>query len=101
MKQFKKIWWKFWGWIKPYLVPKMIPFILLAWFITNGWSYAFVVIGTNLHISWMTWVGGAWISLLWFPLTIEKPITIFIAGMLYRLIYKEKFVKKEAINESK
>jgi len=86
---------KFWGWVKPYLTLKMLPFLIVAWFITNGWSYAFVVVGTKLDITWMIWLGGAWISVLWFPLTIEKPITIFIAGLLYRLVYRESFKKRD------
>jgi len=79
----------------PYLTVKMLPFLVVAWFITNGWSYTAVVVGAKYDIPWLTWAGGAWISLLWFPLTIEKPITIFIAGLLYRLIYKKPFIKKE------
>ena len=92
---------KTWEWAKPYLTWKMLPFLVIAWVITNGWSYAFVVIGTRYDITWMIWLGGAWISVLWFPLTIEKPITIFIAGLLYRLVFREKFKKKEEVtNES-
>lgn len=95
MKTVKKIFVKTWDWAKPYFTWKMLPFLILAWFITNGWSYAFVVIGTKLGIHWMIWAGSVWISFLWFPLTVEKPITIFIAGLLYKLIYKEKYIKKE------
>lgn len=94
----KKLLAKTWDWARPYLTWKMLPFLLIAWCITNGWSYAFVVIGNRLDISWMVWVGGAWISVLWFPFTIEKPITIFIAGLLYRLFYRRKFHFEEENN---
>ena len=83
-----------WEWVKPYLTVRMVPFLAVAWCITNGWAYSFVVIGPKLEIPWMTWCGGAWLSLLWFPFTIEKPITIAIAGVLYRIFYGEKFIKK-------
>ena len=56
--------------------------------------YAFVLVGTRYGIGWMTWLGGIWMSFLWFPLTIEKPITIFIAGLLYRIVYRESFIPK-------
>lgn len=88
---------KLFNWAKPYFTLRMIPFLILAWFITNGWSYAAVVVGTKFNITWLTWLGGVWISLLWFPLTIEKPITIFIAGLLYRVIYRKPFIKKEEV----
>jgi len=78
-------------WARPYLTWKMLPFLLVAWLITNGWSYAFVIIGSRLGISWMVWLGGAWISFLWFPFTLEKVATIFIAGLLYRLFYRRRF----------
>ena len=47
----------------------------------------------------MTWIGGIWIGFLWMPFTIEKPITLFIAGALYRLIYNEKFESKGRRNK--
>ena len=75
-------------WARPYLTWKMLPFLLTAWFLTNGWSYAFVIIGGKLDISWMVWLGGVWIAFLWFPFTIEKPITLFIAGLLYKIFYR-------------
>lgn len=92
MKKFLK---NIWDWVKPYLTLKMLPFLVVAWLITNGWSYIFVTIGPKINQPWMTWLGGVWIAFLWFPMTIEKPITIAIALLLYRLIYKQNFNKKE------
>lgn len=88
-----------WSWARPYFTWKMLPFLILSWFITNGWAYAFVVIGPKMGWSVMTWIGGIWISFLWMPFTIEKPITLFIAGALYRFIYRENF-KEEELNDS-
>lgn len=95
----KKLFVNMWSWVRPYLTVQMIPFLVIAWFITNGWSYVLVVVGTKYGIPWMTWVGTAWISFLWFPGTVEKPITLFIAGLLYRIIYRKPFKKKEGVVE--
>jgi hypothetical protein len=87
---------KIWEWVKPYWTRKMIPFLLISWIITNGWCYAFIALGPVLHIPWMTRVGLAWAAILWMPWSLEKPfITLPLAGLLYRIVYKEKFNKKE------
>jgi len=77
----------------------MIPCLLISWVITNGWAYVFVVLGPILGWSWMTIAGSTWMAILWMPWTLEKPlITIPLAGLIYRLIYREKFVKKVVDN---
>lgn len=86
-----------WEWVIPYFTLKMIPFLAVAWFITNGWSYAAIIVGNQYDIAWLKWVGTAWVGLLWFPFTIEKPITIFIAALLYKLFYRKAYVKPEDI----
>ena len=78
-------------WARPYLTWRMTPFLLVAWLITNGWAYAFVIIGSRLGVGWMTWLGGAWVSILWLPMTPEKLVTIPLAGLLYRLFYRRRF----------
>lgn len=84
-----------WDWARPYLTLKMIPCLLISWLITNGWAYVFAALGPVLGWSWMTVAGSAWIAILWMPWTLEKPlITIPLACLIYRLIYREKFVKK-------
>lgn len=88
-----------WGWTRPYLTLKMIPCLLISWVITNGWAYVFVVLGPVLGWSWMTIAGSTWIAILWMPWTLEKPfVTLPLAGLIYRLIYREKFVKKVVNN---
>ncbi len=85
-----------WDWTRPYLTIKMIPCLLIAWVITNGWAYLFVVLGPTLGWSWMTIAGSAWIAILWMPWTLEKPlVTIPLACLIYRLIYRKKFEKKK------
>lgn len=85
--------------IKPYLTPKMLLCFGIAWFITNGWSYVFIVLGAKFHIGWMTTVGIAYQAFLWFPFTVEKVITIAIGIWLYKLIFKEDI--KERVDETR
>jgi len=87
----KKIFKKTWLWIKPYCTWKMLPLFALAWMVTNGWSYVFVMVGGWLDITWMVVAGTAWLSFLWMPFTPEKIVTLTLAGFLYKLIYKEDF----------
>lgn len=97
MKKFiKKVLQKTWAWTKPYLTVKMIPCLLLSWMITNGWAYIFIIVGPIIGANWMTISGTAWMVILWSPLAAEKFfVTLPLAGVFYRLIYKEKFIKKK------
>lgn len=97
MKTIKKLLHNTWDWVKPYLTWRMVPFLAIAWMITNGWAYAFVVIGPKLGLKWMTAAGIAWVGLLWMPWMIEKPVTLWIAGKLYKLILRKDFRKKEVV----
>ena len=101
MKLLKKLLTKTWQWAKPYFTWKMAPFLAIAWMITNGWAYVFVTLGPIIGASWMTWIGGIWVSFLWFPFTIEKPVTLAIAGLLYRLVYRDKFKKNQDPREER
>ena len=96
----KKLFNRFWDWARPYFTWRMAPFLLLAWTLTNGWSYAFTVVGPILGWSWMTWLGWFWIGVLWFPLTLEKPFIIWLAMFLYKLFYREAFIHKKGSEES-
>ena len=93
----KKIWHKFWGWVKPYLTPRMLPIILGIWLLTNGVWYVISFVPIDFIPRWLSTFAKAYIAFLWTPLGIEKPIIIVIALFIYRLIYKEKFIKKEAV----
>ena len=81
---------KIWGWVKPYLTPKMLPIILFLWCLTNGIWYAIAFIPMNFP-NWLTIFAKAYIAFLWTPFGIEKPIIIAVSLFIYRLIYKEKF----------
>ena len=89
----KKLWLKFWSWVRPYLTPKMIPIILFIWTLTNGAWYAIAFIHLGQPIWLMTFAKG-YLIFLYMPFSVEKPIIILISVFIYRIIYKEKFVKK-------
>ena len=59
----------------------------IGWFITNGWSYVMLGLGTFLEIPWMIAVSGAYLTLLWIPFTPEKILTVIIAMFLLRLLF--------------
>lgn len=69
------------------LNPRLLLCIAIAWFITNGWCYLFLLLGGLLHIPWMTAAGGAWAMLLWLPFTPEKILTLFLAILLLRFLF--------------
>ncbi len=69
------------------LNPRLLLCFGIAWFITNGWCYLFIALGTYLDISWMTVAGLSWFAVLWFPFSPEKIVTIFIAVFLLRLFF--------------
>ena len=67
--------------------PRLLLCWLIAWVITNGWSYIVFGLGTFLGVEWMIAVGGAYMALLWLPFTPEKIITCAIALALLRWLF--------------
>ena len=59
----------------------------IAWLITNGWSYLLFGIGTYYDIGWMAAISGAYLTLLWLPISPEKIVTVAIAIGLLRIIF--------------
>ena len=60
---------------------------LIAWLITNGWSYILFGVGTYLNIEWMIAVAGAYLTFLWLPISPEKIVTCAIAIALLRWLF--------------
>ena len=81
MKQFGKTVWEF------LVNPRLLLCFLLAWLITNGWSYIMLAVGTYFGIGWMITVAGAYIAILWFPFSPEKIVTVAITILLLRLLF--------------
>lgn len=73
--------------VRVILNPKLFLCLLIAWMITNGWSYVFVGLGMWLKIDWMLTVGAAYLSFLWIPFTPEKLLTVIIAMILMKLFF--------------
>ncbi len=67
--------------------PKLLLCVLIAWMITNGWSYILLGIGSYYKIAWMTAVAGAYLAFLWLPISPEKIVTFAIALALLRLLF--------------
>ena len=67
--------------------PRLLLCFGLAWLITNGWAYIALGIGTLLDIVWMQTVAGAYLAILWVPVTPEKILTIIIAMFLLKKLF--------------
>ena len=67
--------------------PRLILCWVIAWIITNGWSYILFGIGTYLEIEWMIAVSGAYLAFLWLPISPEKIATCAIAIALLRWFF--------------
>ncbi len=67
--------------------PRLLLCIAIAWMITNGWCYVFLILGTLFSIPWMTTVGGAYLAFLWLPISPEKIVTFAIAIALLRFLF--------------
>lgn len=69
------------------LNPRLLLCFGLAWVITNGWAYITLIIATRLKIEWLSAIAGGYLTLLWFPFTPEKVITVVISIFLLKLLF--------------
>lgn len=67
--------------------PRLLLCLLIAWMITNGWSYIMLGIGSYYHIQWMITVSSAYLAFLWLPISPEKVVTLIIAIVLLRFLF--------------
>lgn len=67
--------------------PRLLICILIAWILTNGWSYLFFLLGNYFEIKWMASIGGAYLAFLWLPISPEKIFTVALAILLLKLIF--------------
>ena len=67
--------------------PRLLLCWLIAWIITNGWSYILFGVGTYYEIEWMLAVSGAYLAFLWLPISPEKLVTCAIAIALLRWLF--------------
>lgn len=76
-----------WNYMKDYRT--FISF-LLAWTITNGWCYVFIILGSTLNIKWMKITGWSYLAFLWLPTTPEKLITIPLGVGIKKILFKRR-----------
>ena len=69
------------------LNPRFLLCFLIAWMITNGWSYVMLGFGTFFEIGWMIAVAGGYLTFLWLPISPEKIVTVLIAMWLLKLLF--------------
>ena len=67
--------------------PRLLLCWLVAWVITNGWSYILFGIGTYYEIEWMIGVAGADLAVLGRPISPEKLVTAAIDSALLRWLF--------------
>ena len=67
--------------------PRLLVCLLVAWIITNGWSYILFGLGTYFQINWMIAVSSAYLAFLWFPFSPEKVATLIIALVLLKFLF--------------
>ncbi len=74
-------------WLGLLLNPRFLLCFGLGWMITNGWAYVMLGFGVLFDIGWATAVAGAYLTLLWIPMTPEKLLTLAIAILLLRWLF--------------
>ncbi len=67
--------------------PRLLLCLAIGWIITNGWCYVLLGVGTLFDISWMLYIGGAYLAFLWVLPTPEKIITVIIAIFLLKRLF--------------
>lgn len=80
----KDLFLKIWNYIKDWRTALSF---FIAWNITNGWSYVFVILGSWLKIKWMRTVGISYLSLLWAAVP-EKYITIPLGMGIKKILFR-------------
>lgn len=74
-------------WVKLLLNPRFLLCFGIGWMVTNGWAYVMLGFGVLLDIGWASAVAGAYLTLLWIPMTPEKLLTLAIAILLLRWLF--------------
>ncbi len=69
------------------LNPRLLFCFVVAWFITNGWSYCLFFIGTYYQIPVLITISSAYLAFLWLPISPEKLLTCTIAIFLLRWLF--------------
>ena len=91
---------KFWG--RLILNWRFLVCFLIAWMITNGWSYLLLGLGLLFRNAWMTGVASAYLAFLWLPISPEKLVTFSICFFLVRRLFAKhnQRIREEIDRES-
>ena len=71
------------------LNPRLLLCVVIAWMITNGWSYILLALGNYFGIRWIIAVSSAYLAFLWLPISPEKIATFAIAIALLRWLFPD------------
>ena len=74
-------------WVGLLLNPRFLLCFGIGWMITNGWAYVMLGFGVLFDIGLATAIAGAYLTLLWIPMTPEKLLTLAIAILLLRWFF--------------
>lgn len=69
--------------------PRLLVCFVIAWMITNGWSYVLLAVGTYFQIGWLMTIASAYLAFLWLPVSPEKIVTVGITIALMRAMFPE------------
>ena len=67
--------------------PRLLLCFCLGWMLTNGWAYILLAVGSMYGIAWMTAISGAYLAILWLPISPEKVITIALAITFMKMFF--------------
>lgn len=82
----------FWGWLRPYFTPRMMPIVLSIWVFTNGIWYVLAFAPINIPQAISTFA-KSYIAFLYTPFGFEKPIILLVAKFVYKALYSQTFIE--------
>lgn len=74
--------------------------LLLAWLVTNGWSYIAFGFGMYYEIDWLVGIASTYLAFLWLPLSPEKLVTIILAIWLLKILFPNDVDTLKVLTES-
>ena len=81
-----------WGWVRPYFTLKMIPILLSLWLMTNGIWYMIGFVPFTWVTPQLRTFARLYLTFLYTPIALEKPVILLIAKPIYKALYKNDFV---------
>lgn len=79
---------------------RLLVCLLLAWLVTNGWSYIAFGLGVYYEIDWLVGIASAYLAFLWLPLSPEKLVTIILAIWLLKILFPNDVDTLKVLTES-